>query len=344
MHIGLIVPPWLPVPPPSYGGTEAVVGSLAKGLVAVGQQVTLFTTGDSTCPVPIDYVYPESERDRMGAAIPELYHTLAAYEALADCDVIHDHTVAGPFVAARLGRRGVVATNHGPFTEELRRIYHAVDDRVAIVAISHDQARHSGGVKISRVIHHGLDSDEFEPGTGTGDYLLFLGRMSPDKGVETAARVAKATGRRLLIAAKMVEPIEKRYYEEKVEPLVGDDIVYLGEMDREATKVLLANAAALVNPIQWPEPFGLVMIEAMASGTPVLAFRNGAAPEIVEDGVNGYLCADEAGMIEAVGRLDRLNRQSCRRVFDERFTARRMVEDHLDLYEQVATSRESNAA
>ena len=344
MHIGLIVPPWLPVPPPSYGGTEAVVGALARGLVATGHEVSLFTTGDSTCPVPIDYVYEQAERDRMGATIPELYHTLAGYEALADCDVIHDHTVAGLFVAARLGRARVVTTNHGPFTEELKKIYGAVDDRVAIVAISRDQASRAGTVKISAVIHHGLDPGEFEAGPGQGGYLLFLGRMSPDKGVETAARVARASGRRMLIAAKMAEPGEKRYYEERIEPLLGDDVMYLGEMDFEGKKVLLANAVALVNPIQWPEPFGLVMVEALASGTPVLTFHNGAAAEIVEDGVTGYVCRDETEMIKAVSHLDRLDRRECRRAFEDRFTADRMVRQYVALYEDTLRMRESNAA
>lgn len=344
VHIGLIVPPWLPVPPPSYGGTEAVVGALAKGLDAAGHDVTLFTTGDSSCPVPIDYVYPKAQREQMGAIVPALYHALAAYDALAECDVIHDHTVAGLFVAPHRPGPRLVATNHGPFTDELRRIYGAVDREVAIVAISRDQASRAGEVRIARVIHHGLDVDEFDPGPGTGDYLLFLGRMSPDKGVETAARAARMAGKRLLIAAKMTEAGEKRYFAETIQPLLGDDVVYLGEMDHEAKKVLLSNAEALVNPIHWPEPFGLVMVEALASGTPVISYPRGAAPEIIEDGVTGYMCQDEAGMVEAFGKLDRLDRSACRRAFEKRFTTQRMVEDHLDLYEEVTTPRESNAA
>jgi glycosyltransferase involved in cell wall biosynthesis len=344
VRIGLIVPPWLPVPPPSYGGTEAVVAALARGFDAAGHDVVLFTTGDSTCPVPIDYVYPTAQREQMNSTVPALYHALAGYEALADCDVIHDHTVAGLIVAARLGRTGVVATNHGPFTDELRKIYGAVDRDVAIVAISRDQASRAGDVKITRVIHHGLDIDEFELGPGTGGYLLFLGRMSPDKGVETAARAARVAGRRLLIAAKMTERGERQYFEERIEPLLGDDVVYLGEMDYEAKKVLLANAEALVNPIQWPEPFGLVMLESLASGTPVVSYPRGAAPEIIEDGVTGFMCHDEAGMVEAFARLDRLDRSACRRVFEERFTSQRMVQDHLNLYADVTRPRESSAA
>ncbi|MGD2101085.1 MAG: glycosyltransferase family 4 protein [Acidimicrobiia bacterium] len=344
MQIGLIAPPWVPVPPPSYGGTEEVLDTLATGLDAAGHDVLLFATGDSTCPVRVDYVYEEAERQRMGDSTPELHHTLAAYDALRDCDVIHDHTITGPLVAALRGRERVVVTNHGPFTAERRAILSATGDRVSVVAISHDQASRAQEVEIARVIHHGLDPDAFTPGGGTGGYLLFLGRMNPDKGVHIAARVARASGRHLIIAAKMEEEIEHRYFAEEIEPLLGDDVVYVGEMDRDAKKVLLASAEALLNPIRWPEPFGLVMIEALASGTPVIGYGTGSAPEIVDDGVTGFLCPDEESMIDAVARLKDLDRGACRRVFEERFTAQRMVEEHLALYEEIARPRKSTAA
>jgi len=341
MRIGLIAPPWLAVPPPCYGGTEEVVDTLARGLEKAGHRVQLFTTGDATCQVPKTFAYPEAERGRLGSTIPELYHTLCAYPALQDCDIIHDHTVAGLFVASLRDGPPVVTTNHGPFTKELSKIYRAVQDRVAIVAVSHHQASQAGGVRIARVIHHGLDPEAYQAGDGAGGYLLFLGRMSPDKGVHVAARVARAAGRRLLIAAKMQEPLERRYFDEKVEPLLNDDVVYLGEADRTTKKRLLADAEALINPIQWPEPFGLVMIEALASGTPVVAFPAGAAPEIVEDAVTGFLSHDESEMVQAVRRIGQVDRDSCRRRFVERFSARRMVQDHLDLYTEIVDSRGS---
>lgn len=344
MRIGLIAPPWLPVPPPCYGGTEEVIDTLARGLQKAGHEVQLFTTGDASCQVPKVYAYPEAERERLGATIPELYHTLSAYQALRSCDIIHDHTVAGLLVAGLLGLSQVVTTNHGPFTRELREIYMAVQDRVAIVAISHDQASHAGRVHVARVIHHGLDPEGYQPGDGAGGYLLFLGRMSPDKGIHVAARVARAAGRRLLIAAKMQEPLERRYFVEKVEPLLDDDVVYLGEADRITKKKLLADTEALINPIQWPEPFGLVMIEALASGTPVIAFPAGAAPEIVDDAVTGFLCRDETEMVKAVGRVNEIRRDDCRRSFEERFTTQRMVRDHVDLYTEMIDSGGSKAS
>lgn len=344
MQIGLIVPPWLPVPPPRYGGTEQVVGSLARGLLEAGQDVVLFTTGDSTCEVPIAYAYPTALRDRMGATVPEFFQALEAYDALKECQIIHDHTIAGLFVAAHLGRAHVIATSHSPFTPELIRIYGAIDREISIVAISHDQASQAPELHISRVIHHGLDPDEFELGPGGGGYLLFLGRMSPDKGVHIAARVARAAGRRLIIAAKMEEPSEERYFDEQVKPLLGDEVIYVGEVDRTQKKDLLAKTEGLVNPIRWHEPFGLVMVEALASGAPVIAFSQGAAPEIVDDGVTGFLCHSEAGMVDALARLHHLDRRECRRRFEGHFTVQNMVEKHLDLYEEVSKSRKSTAA
>lgn len=334
MRVGLIAPPWLPVPPPSYGGTEEVVDVLARGLQDAGHEVRLFTTGEATCPVPRLYAYPRAVRERMNCSVPELYHVLEAYRALEDCDIIHDHTVLGPLVAMQLGRRPVT-TNHNPFTPERIEIYRWMDAQVAVVAISQDHASRAAGVRIARVIHHGLDPDRYRPGPGRGGYLLFLGRMAPEKGLHHAIRAARAAGRRLLIGAKLEEGTELTYYRDRIEPLLGDDVVYLGEVDRPTKQRLLAGAEALVNPITWAEPFGLVMIEALASGTPVVAFPHGAAPEIVQDGVNGFLPRDERAMVEAIGRIDEIDRRTVRESFDERFTAARMVRDHLELYEDV---------
>ncbi len=335
MRVGLIAPPWLPVPPHAYGGTEVVVDVLARGLRKAGVEVRLFATGDSICPVPCSFAYLISQRERMNQTVPELYQALSAYECLTDVDLIHDHTTVGPVVSSLMGGVPVVTTNHGPFTDEVRRIYRSVDDRVEIVAISHAQASQAGEVRISRVIHHGLDRDTYRAGPGTGGYLLFLGRMAADKGVHIAARVARASGRRLLIAARMRERLERRYFREQVEPLLGGDVVFLGEADQQTKNRLLADAIALINPIHWDEPFGLVMIEALASATPVIAFPEGAAPEIVDDGVTGFLPRDEAEMVQAVGDLGTIDRDACRHSFEERFSAERMVAEYLDLYESV---------
>ncbi|MGD2043263.1 MAG: glycosyltransferase, partial [Acidimicrobiia bacterium] len=308
MRIGLIAPPWLPVPPPSYGGTEQVLDALARVLQDAGHDVVLFTTGDSTCPTSRRHVYARAERFRLGDTVPELFHTLCAYEALADRDIIHDHTIAGLVVAGTRESPPVVTTAHSAFSEELVKIYSTVQDRVRIVAISRDQASRVPDLRIARVIHHGLDPGAFSFGGGTGGYVLFLGRMSADKGVHLAARVARRANRRLLIAAKLQDPLEQRYFHEKVEPLLGDEVIHLGEVDATTKKDLLEGAVALINPIQWPEPFGLVMIEALASGTPVVALSEGAAPEIVDHGVTGFLCGDESEMVQALSSIEDIDR------------------------------------
>ncbi|MDA8074316.1 MAG: glycosyltransferase, partial [Actinomycetota bacterium] len=216
MRIGIVAPPWAPVPPTLYGGIEVVVDQLARGLSAIGHDVVLYTTGDSTCPVERRWVLPEAEGMRIGQVVPELRHVVHAYEALGECDVVHDHTVAGPFYAERFPGLPVVTTVHGPFGSELGDLYRALTPHASIVAISHAQRRAAPDVPVARVIHHGVDPAAFPVGDGTGDgdgpFALFLGRMSPDKGAHRAIAVARAAGWRLLLAAKLREPAEHRYF------------------------------------------------------------------------------------------------------------------------------------
>lgn len=344
LKIGIIAPPWVTVPPTVYGGTEVVVDVLARGLAAAGHQVQLFATGDSTCPVWRRWHYPEA-LGTIAPAASELAHVRDAYATLTDVDVVHDHTMLGPEWAPSLRPElPIVTTNHGPFTPETIDHYRALDRRVAIVAISRAQRRSALAVPVAAVIPHGIELDRFPMGDGDGDYLLFLGRMSPDKGVHRAIAVARMAGRRLLIAAKMWEPAERRYFADVVEPLLGEDAVYLGQVGGEEKLELLAGATALVNPIRWPEPFGLVMIEALACGTPVLAFPEGAAPEIVEHGRTGFLCLDEEDMAAKVAKAARLDRGGCRASVAERFSARRFVDDHVALYQRVLEERDQLVA
>ena len=238
MRIALIAPPWTPIPPPLYGGIELVVDQLARGLVAAGHDITLFTTGDSTCPVPRAWALPHAEGMRIGMAVPELRHVVHAYEVVSGHDVVHDHTVMGPFYAERYPGLPVVTTIHGPFNDELTDLYRVLAPRVPVIAISHAQHAVAPDVPIARVIHHGLDASAFPFGDGggdkDGDFLLFLGRMAPDKGAHRAVAVARRAGMRLLIAAKMREPWERAYFDEQVAPLLGPDAVYLGEVRAES--------------------------------------------------------------------------------------------------------------
>jgi glycosyltransferase involved in cell wall biosynthesis len=319
-----------------YGGIELVVDRLSVGFQAAGHEVLLYATGDSTCPVPMQWVLEKSEGQRIGMAVPEQRHVMHAYEAVADwgADVVHDHSIIGPFHAAdRYPDLPVATTIHGPFNEELTDLYERLNkDNKPIIAISHAQANSAPTVQVERVIHHGIDAADFPVGKGDGGYCLFLGRMSPDKGPHRAIAAAKKAGVPLLMAAKMREAWEIAFYEEHVYPHLSDDVQYLGEVPHEKKLELLAGATALLNPIRWNEPFGLVMIEALACGTPVLAFPEGAAPEIVEDGVTGFLCADEDAMARDIARAGELDRGACRNAVETYFSTKRMVDEHLELF------------
>lgn len=335
LRVGLLAPPWAAIPPPGYGGTESVVCQLAQGLTAAGHQVVLYATADSTAPVPMVYAMAAADWTRIGHGEVELPHVMRGYEALAGCDIIHDHTLLGPAWALATGYDRVVTTCHGPFSGELRAIYRRYGKRLPVVAISHDQAAHAPEIAVDRIIHHGLDPDEYPPGGGDGDYLLFLGRMTPDKGVREAVLAARAAGERLVIAAKNREPAEKAYFADQIAPLLTSDVDLTGEVTGDAKLALLGGAKALLNPIQWAEPFGLVMIEAMACGTPVIAHPNGAAPEIVDTGRTGFLCSDPAELVAAIHRVDELSRDACRAAVVQRFSTARMIADHVDLYQEM---------
>jgi glycosyltransferase involved in cell wall biosynthesis len=335
MRVAVIAPPWTPVPPSLYGGIELVVDRLATGFQAAGHDVLLYTTGDSTCPVPRGWVLPEAEGQRMGMAVPEIRHVMHAYDAVQDYDIVHDHTVMGPTYSQLFPGLKVATTIHGPFNDELTDLYARTAVRVPLIAISHAQRKPAPQVPIARVIHHGLDAADFPFGGGEGGYCLFLGRMSPDKGAHRAIAAAKKAGVPLLMAAKMREAWEFEYFEMQVRPHLSEEIQYLGEVPHEHKLQLLAGARALLFPIRWNEPFGMVMLEALACGTPVLAFPEGAAPEVVDDGRTGFLCHDETDMAQAIERADRIDRRTCRAAVEGYFSTERMVAEHLALFEEI---------
>lgn len=333
MRIGLIAPPWVTVPPTGYGGTEAVIANLARGLVDRGHDVRLFTVGTSTSASTSGFLFPEPVQP-LGQSILESAHVLAAYESLGDVDVIHDHTMLGPLLSRRAGQHTppVVTTNHGPFTDVTRRILRHAAATAAVVAISADQASRAGEVPIAATIHHGIDLEEYRVGPGNGGHLVFVGRMSPDKGVHRAIRIARASGRPLRIIAKMREPEEYEYFKLAVRPLLCTKDEWPAELPAEERIEVMGSALGLINPISWPEPFGLVMAESLAVGTPVIAFPAGAAREIVEEGRTGFLREDERGASSAVDRLWELDRATCRASAESRFSVARMAADHERLY------------
>ncbi len=335
MRIGLIAPPWVPVPPTAYGGTEAVVHALATGLTAAGHSVVLAASSDSSSPVERPGGFAPAHRSGMGQSISELPHVIRAYEALGAVDLIHDHTLAGPLYRHRPHGVPVVCTMHTVMTPELRSVYRMMARDTALVAISRHQAHSAPDVPTARVIHHGVDPATIPFGDGRGGYALFLGRMDPTKGLVEAIMAARAAGIPLRIAAKMSARAEVDYFRDVVEPLLGGNEEFLGEPDAPGKFDLLGGALALINPLQWDEPFGMVMIESLAAGTPVVAVPRGAAPEIVDDGVTGFLRNGTEELALALRAAAGLDRRGCRAAVERRFSAELMARRHATLYAEL---------
>lgn len=336
MKVLLVAPPWLPVPPTGYGGTELVVDGLARGLKELGHDVTLFATGDSTCPVTVRSLHRVALGTGRSRTAAMLSHVLAAYdvaEALHP-DVIHDHTILGAYVGAGT-EQAVLTTNHNAFDDDANAIYRRIVNRVPVLALSAAHAKHAEGFSPFAAIHHGIDLSQYPMGQGGGGYAAFLGRIAPSKGVHIAIAAAREAGIGLKIAAKITETAEEEYFRRIIEPQLGEGIEFLGEVGGDAKQRLLSNAACLLNPIQWDEPFGMVMIEAMACGTPVVSTARGAAPEILDVGVTGILVDDERDLAGAIGRALQLNRTAIRARAEQRFSIQRMAAEHARVYEEV---------
>ncbi|MFE4834692.1 glycosyltransferase family 4 protein [Arthrobacter sp. NPDC056691] len=336
MRIGLIAGPWYPIPPTGYGGIELVVDALARGFSRAGHEVLLAAAADSTCPVAQLPGMRISEPDFVGFTSSELSHVINAYAGMDGMvDLVHDHTLAGPLYRGRPEGLPVVTTIHSDLNPAFAAVYGAAARDTTLIAISKSQVSSVLADRVAAIIPHGMEVAAVPVGKGQGGYACFLGRMCPDKGVLEAIGVAQLAGIPLRIAAKMREPAEVQYYHDVVKPLQGPEVEFLGEVGGAEKYDLLGEAIALLNPIQWMEPFGLVMIEAMATGTPVVATPMGSAPEIVDDGVSGYLASspeDLAGLLQRAADLDR---RTVRAQAEDRFSTERMVDAHLALYARL---------
>lgn len=342
MRVLQIAPPWFPVPPHRYGGTELVVSGLCDGLVAAGHDVTLVASGGSRTRATLRTVFDDPPSAWLGDTAVEATHALAGYRDRHHHDLIHDHTVVGAAIAAELDGPPVVHTVHGPWITQTAGLYRAIGDRLTIVAISDDHAsRAPDGVEVGAVIHNGIDVTRYAWSDAPQGYLGWLGRAGPDKGADLAVTVAKRIGRPLRMGVKLNEPEEHRWWEAVMEPLLdGADAVVTINATHGEKVALLGGAEVLLFPISWDEPFGLVMAEANACGTPVVAYARGAAPEVLADGRTAVLVApgDLDGFCAAVEVAARLDRRVCREHVERHFSARRMVERYLRLFDEVTSA------
>jgi len=344
MRIAQIAPLHEAVPPRLYGGTERVVSFLTEELVAQGHDVTLFASGDSVTSAKLEPVWPRALRLDPAIRDPIAPHMLlmeAVRRRADEFDVLHFHMDYWPFSLFGRQRTPFVTTMHGRLDlSELQPIFDTFPN-APLVSISDAQRRPLPQARYVSTVHHGLPANLHTPQPGPKDYLAFLGRIAPEKGPDRAIRIARACGIPLKIAAK-VDRTDQVYFDTIIRPMLdGGGVELIGEINDAQKPDFLSGAMALLMPIDWPEPFGLVMIEAMACGTPVIAFNRGSVPEIIEDGASGYIVEDETSAISAVNRLSKLSRTTVRQRFDARFTARRMAEDYVDIYRSLAGEERS---
>jgi glycosyltransferase involved in cell wall biosynthesis len=342
MRIAQVAPLIESVPPKQYGGTERIVSYLTEELIRRGQDVTLFASGDSITDARLVAPFQRSVRkndrckDPMARELVLIDHVV---EHAHEFDVIHFHTGYFHFAVSRYLTVPHATTLHGRLDiPDLVPVFERFRD-VPVVSISHAQRAPIVAANWQATIYHGLPVNLFRFYPDRGDYLAFLGRICPEKGVVQAIEIAKRVDMPLKIAAK-VDPADRRYFKRVVEPLLSDSHVeWIGEITDEQKNEFLGKAYALLFPIDWPEPFGLVMIEAMACGTPVIAYRSGSVPEVMEDGVTGFIVTDLEDATEAVRRVPDLCRAHSREIFEERFTVTRMTNDYLDIYKRIVDSR-----
>ena len=338
MQIAQIAPLTEAIPPKLYGGTERVVHWLVEELVALGHDVTLFASGDSETSAKLQSFWPRALRLDGSIRDPNALHMTMLEQVrrqAADFDFLHFHLDYYPF--SLFGRQSTpfLTTMHGRLDlPELQTVFDTFSD-APVVSISNAQRRPLPQARWVKTIHHGLPEKLLTPMPVKQSYLAFLGRISPEKRVDRAIRIAQHCGLPLKVAAK-IDRADRDYYEDEIRSMMAQpNIEYVGEIGDKDKSAFLSGAIALLVPIDWPEPFGLVMIEAMACGTPVIAYNRGSVPEVIEDGVTGFIVEDEAGAMGAVDRLAHLSRTAIRRRFEERFTARRMALDYLSVYRSL---------
>jgi glycosyltransferase involved in cell wall biosynthesis len=338
MRIAQVAPLYESVPPKLYGGTERVVSWLTEELVGLGHDVTLFASGDSMTSAKLVPACNQALRlhpncvDQVAHHINMIEHV---YQNKDDFDLIHFHLDYMHFPVSRREEMAQLTTLHGRLDlVDLVPLYQTFPE-MPVVSISDAQRQPLPWLNWQGTVHHGLPADSLSFNPGPGTYLAFLGRTSPEKGLDEAIRIAKLTGIPLKIAAK-VDRADTEYFNSVIQPLLNDPLIqFIGEIGYAEKNEFLGNALALLFPINWPEPFGIVMIEALACGTPVVAYPRGSVPEVIEDGVSGFLVPDAQAAAQAVLNLHRIKRAVCRKRFERRFSAARMAQDYLAIYKRL---------
>jgi glycosyltransferase involved in cell wall biosynthesis len=339
MHIAQIAPLTEAIPPKLYGGTERVVSWLTEELIALGHEVTLYASGDSITAARLEAIWPRALRLDGAVRDPNALHMAMlerVFQRAGDYDFLHCHLDYYPFSLFARQPTPFLTTLHGRLDLPEHQPVFDTFSTIPVVSISNAQRRPLPQANWVRTVHHGLPEKLLTPKPVKPSYFGFLGRIAPEKGADRAIRIAQHCGMKLKIAAK-VDRADREYYDEQIAPMIkASGTEYIGEISDKEKSEFLSGAVALLVPIDWPEPFGLVMIEAMACGTPVIAYNRGSVPEIIDDGLTGFVVEDENGAIGAVDRLEQLSRDKIRKQFEKRFTARRMAQDYLAAYRALA--------
>jgi glycosyltransferase involved in cell wall biosynthesis len=341
MKIAQVAPLYESVPPKLYGGTERIVHYLTEELLRLGHRVTLFASGDSETNAELVAVTGQALRLDVNCEdglAPHIVQIQEVLERANQFDIIHFHTDYLHFPISQNFRVPHLTTLHGKLSiPELQIVYNKFKNPV--VSISNDQRKPLPQANFIATVYHGLPADLHKAGKGNGEYLAFLGRISPEKGIDKAIEWALTSGYRLKIAAK-VDRIDKEYFETKIKPLLHHPLIeFIGEINEKQKTDFLGNALALLFPINWNEPFGIVLIEAMACGTPVIAHGIGSVPEIIEHGVNGYIVNETREAVECIHQAKFIDRNEIRRVFENRFSSKRMAADYLKIYQQLCSQK-----
>jgi glycosyltransferase involved in cell wall biosynthesis len=339
LRIAFVTPPWFDVPPQAYGGIELMAGDLIDALIDRGHDVILVGAGYNGTRAHFLRTFEHAPSRRLGEPLPEIVHAAWAgrYLEKVDVDVIHDHTLTGP-LAARGRKAPTVVTAHGPVTGEIGTYYEKISPDVCLVAISDAQRRLGPQVTWGSTVHNAINVAEFTFRPDKDNYVLFLGRFSPDKGAHLAIDAASEAGRPILLAGKLQEPAELAYFRAEIAPRLGEHARFVGEADRQTKQKLAGRAHCLMFPVCWDEPFGMVMIEAMACGTPVVALNRGSVPEVVADGVTGFILDDPADLPAAVRKAANLDPAACRSHVEQNFDVTVMAEGYERVYAHAAAS------